>query len=73
MEHKSFDGNTILVYVPVLDYALGRLPRYKAQGPDGMRYEHILAMPTELVELLTTHAVNGALPEDYKPIFRSGM
>jgi hypothetical protein len=71
--YRDIDGTTKIRDVFVIDYVLGKLPRYKAQGPDGMRYEHILEMPREVITLMSTHIINGALPEDYKPLYRSGI
>ena len=30
-------------------------------------------MPKELITLITTHVLNGALPDDYKHLYRSGV
>ena len=63
VDYQDSSGEKSQMMVPVVDYVLSRLPKYKAQGPDGMRYEHIIAMPRELVTLITTYVLNGALPE----------
>ena len=73
VEIKDPSGQFKTVMVPVMQYVTGRLRKYKAQGPDGIRYEHYLDMPAELLELYVHHALNDFLPDGIRPVFSSGL
>ena len=73
VEVKDPSGQYRMVMVPVTQYVTGRLPRYKAQGPDGIRYEHYLDMPAELLELYVHHSLNDFLPDGFRQVFSSGL
>ena len=58
--------------VPAIAWVMDHLPKYKAAGPLGDRYEHFLHMPREYVREIVFNALNGNLPESMVKIWRSG-
>ena len=59
--------------VPALPWIMDHLPKYKAAGPLGDRYEHYIHMPQEFVRELVFNALNGNLPEPVVRIWRSAL
>ena len=55
------DGSPMTV--PALPWIMDHLPKYKAAGPLGDRYEHYVHMPEDYVKELVFNALNGNLPQ----------
>ena len=52
---------------------MDHLPKYKAAGPLGDRYEHYVHMPADFVKELVFNALNGNLPEPMVKVWRSAL
>ena len=58
---------------PTLPYLLRHLPKYKAPGCLGDRYEHYQVMPFALVEVLIHDALNAEVTDGFAAIWRAGL
>ena len=58
---------------PTLPYLLRHLPKYKAPGCLGDRYEHYQVMPFALVEVLVHDALNAEVSDGFAAIWRAGL
>ena len=58
---------------PTLPYLLRHLPKYKAPGCLGDRYEHYQVMPFALVEVLVHDALNADVSDGFGAIWRAGL
>ena len=65
------DGSPMTV--PALPWIMDHLPKYKAAGPLGDRYEHYVHMPADFVKELVFNALNGNLPEPMVKVWRSAL
>ena len=63
MEVKMQSGQT--KEEPTLPYLLRHLPKYKAHGCVGDRYEHYQVMPFAFVEVLVHDALNGEISDGF--------
>ena len=59
--------------VPALPWIMDHLPKYKAAGPLGDRYEHYVHMPSDYVKELVFNALNGNLPLSMVRVWRSAL
>ena len=71
MEVKMQSGET--KEEPTLPYLLRHLPKYKAPGCLGDRYEHYQVMPFALVEVLIHDALNAEVTDGFAAIWRAGL
>ena len=58
---------------PTLPYLLRHLPKYKAPGCVGDRYEHYQAMPFAFVDVLVHDALNSQVSNGFANIWRAGL
>jgi hypothetical protein len=71
MEVKMQSGQT--KEEPTLPYLLRHLPKYKAPGCVGDRYEHYQAMPFAFVDVLVHDALNSQVTDGFASIWRAGL
>ena len=65
------DGSPMTI--PALPWIMDHLPKYKAAGPLGDRYEHYVHMPSDYVKELVFNALNGNLPPPMVRVWRSAL
>ena len=69
-------GETKARWVDAFDHVLEHLPKYKAAGPAGCRYEHYAHLPHQLVLQYSLAAANddqSMLSDDFRAVFRTGV
>jgi hypothetical protein len=59
--------------VPCFPWVMDHLPRYKAAGPCGDRYEHYLAMPPSFVCSMASHVLNGQISTQFQSAWCTGL
>ena len=55
------------------DHVVGGLPKYKAAGQIGDRYEHWQAVPSKLLRQFCHQALNDEIPAEVSKIWRGGL
>ena len=65
------DGSPMTV--PALPWIMEHLPKYKAAGPLGDRYEHYVHMPSDYVRELVFNSLNGNLPPAMIRVWQSAL
>ena len=59
--------------VDTFDHVVGGLPKYKAAGQIGDRYEHWQAVPSQLLRQFCHQALNDEVPAEVRKIWKGGL